>query len=114
MLPYSSVAQMGYITIGFALANESGLTGSLIHIFNHALMKSGLFLVAGIVAYRLGETDLAHLSGLGRKMPWTAAAVTAGGLGLIGAPLTSGFVSKWYLIMGALGANHAILGLIQV
>jgi multicomponent Na+:H+ antiporter subunit D len=102
VLAYSSVAQMGYITLGFALANEQGLTGSLIHVFNHALTKSGLFLAAGIVVYRIGETDFSNLQGLGRKMPWTAAALTAGGLGLIGAPLTSGFVSKWYLVTGAL------------
>ncbi len=109
VLAYSSVAQIGYITLGFALANEQGLTGSLIHIFNHALMKSGLFLAAGIVVYRLGDTELSNLQGLGRKMPWTAAAVTAGGLGLIGAPLTSGFVSKWYLITGALDRGFLTL-----
>ena len=102
VLAYSSVAQIGYITLGFSLANEQGLTGSLIHIFNHALIKSGLFLAAGIVVYRLGDTELSKLHGLGRKMPWTAAAVTAGGLGLIGVPLTSGFISKWYLVTGAL------------
>lgn len=109
ILAYSSVAQIGYITFGFALANEQGLTGSLIHIFNHALMKSGLFLAAGIVVYRVGDTELSYLQGLGRKMPWTAAAVTAGGLGLIGAPLTSGFVSKWYLVTGALDRGFLTL-----
>lgn len=102
LLAYSSVAQMGYIALGFALANENGLTGALIHIFNHALMKSGLFLVAGIVSYRLGEADLKCMGGLGRKMPFTMAALTAGGLGLIGVPLTSGFISKWYLVSGAI------------
>lgn len=101
LLAYSSVAQIGYVGMGFALANENGLTGSLIHIFNHALMKSGLFLVAGIVSYRLGGADLNVMAGLGRKMPFTMAALTAGGLGLIGVPLTSGFVSKWYLVNGA-------------
>jgi multicomponent Na+:H+ antiporter subunit D len=109
MLAYSSVAQMGYITLGFALANENGLTGSLIHIFNHALMKSGLFLVAGIIIYRVGEADLTHIRGLGRKMPFTMAAFTAGGLGLIGVPLTSGFISKWYLVMGAIDKGLLIL-----
>lgn len=102
LLAYSSVAQIGYIALGFSLANENGLTGSLIHIFNHALMKSGLFLVAGIVSYRLGEADLKGLAGLGHKMPFTMAALTAGGLGLIGVPLTSGFISKWYLVTGAI------------
>lgn len=112
MLAYSSVAQIGYITLGFALANENGLTGSLIHIFNHALMKSGLFLVAGIVICRVGEADLLHLRGLGRKMPFTMAAFTAGGLGLIGTPLTSGFISKWYLVMGAIDRGLIILAVV--
>jgi multicomponent Na+:H+ antiporter subunit D len=102
LLAYSSVAQIGYIALGVALANERGLTGAFIHIFNHALMKSGLFLVAGIVAYRFGGTELGQLRGLGRRMPFTMAAFTAGGLGLIGVPLTAGFISKWYLVMGAL------------
>ncbi len=105
LLAYSSVAQIGYIALGFALANENGLTGALVHIFNHALMKSGLFLVAGIVAYRIGESEIGALAGLGRKMPFTMAAFTAGGLGLIGVPLTSGFVSKWYLVSGAIDAG---------
>ncbi len=112
VLAYSSVAQMGYIILGVALANEKGLTGSLIHIFNHALMKSGLFLVAGIIAYRVGDTDLAQLRGLGHRMPFTMAAFTAGGLGLIGVPLTSGFISKWYLVMGALDQGLIFLALI--
>ncbi|MDP6560444.1 MAG: proton-conducting transporter membrane subunit, partial [Candidatus Binatia bacterium] len=109
MLAYSSVAQMGYITLGFALANESGLTGSIIHIFNHALMKSGLFLVAGIIIFGVGEADLDHMRGLGRRMPFTMAAFTAGGLGLIGAPLTAGFISKWYLVMGAIQSDQLLL-----
>lgn len=102
LLAYSSVAQIGYIALGFSLANENGLTGALVHIFNHALMKSGLFLVAGIIAYRLGESEIEALAGLGRKMPFTMAALTVGGLGLIGVPLTAGFVSKWYLVSGAI------------
>jgi multicomponent Na+:H+ antiporter subunit D len=112
MLAYSSVAQIGYIALGFGLANESGLMGSLIHIFNHALMKSGLFLVAGIVIYRAGEADIDHLQGLGRKMPFTMAAFTAGGLGLIGTPLTSGFISKWYLVTGAIDRGLTILAVV--
>ena len=112
VLAYSSVAQMGYITLGVALANEQGLTGALIHIFNHALTKSGLFLVSGIIVYRFGATDLMHLRGLGHHMPWTMAAFIAGGLGLIGVPLTAGFISKWYLVTGALDKGMTFLSVI--
>lgn len=112
MLAYSSVAQIGYITLGFALANETGLTGSIIHILNHALMKSGLFLVAGIIIFRVGEADLDHMRGLGRSMPFTMAAFIVGGLGLIGAPLTAGFISKWYLVMGAIQSGQMIFAVV--
>ncbi len=109
MMAYSSVAQIGYIALGFALANPAGLTGALIHLFNHALIKGGLFLALGAVAYRLGAVNITTLRGLGRKMPLTMAAFTAGGLGLVGVPLTAGFISKWYLVSGAIKGGHPVL-----
>ena len=106
LLAYSSIAQIGYIALGFALNNINGLTAAVIHIFNHALTKGGMFMALGIVAYRLGSAKLSDLRGLGRKLPITMAAFTAGGLGLIGVPLTAGFISKWYLVTGAIEAGR--------
>jgi multicomponent Na+:H+ antiporter subunit D len=105
MLAYSSIGQIGYIVMGAALTNELALTGSIIHIFNHALMKGSLFLVVGIVVYRTGVVDISGFKGLGKKMPITMAAFTLGALSMIGAPLTVGFVSKWYLALGAIDAG---------
>lgn len=102
MLAYSSVAQIGYITLGIAMANQSGLTGGLSHIFNHAIMKTAMFLALGAVVYRVGSAMLPDMTGIGRKMPWTMAAFVIAGLGLIGVPGTAGFISKWYLVLGAL------------
>lgn len=102
MLAYSSVAQIGYITFGIGLANKNGLTGSTVHLFNHALMKGALFLALGAVVYRAGTVKLADLGGIGRRMPLTFAAFVIAGLGIIGTPGTAGFVSKWYLALGAL------------
>jgi len=102
MLAYSSVAQVGYMVLGLSLASVTGLTASLLHLMNHALMKGALFLAMGCVAYRLGGTRVDGLAGLGRAMPWTMAAFVAGGLSLIGVPLTVGFISKWYLVLAAL------------
>jgi multicomponent Na+:H+ antiporter subunit D len=102
MLAYSSVAQIGYMVLGLSLASVSGLTGGLVHLFNHAIMKCGLFLVMAAVVLRVGSTRLEAFAGLGRRMPLTMAAFVVGGLSLIGVPLTVGFVSKWYLVMGAL------------
>jgi multicomponent Na+:H+ antiporter subunit D len=101
MLAYSSVAQIGYITLGIGLANQNGLTGSIVHLANHAVMKAALFLVLGAVFFRIGSVKLHDLSGIGHRMPLTMTAFVIGGLGIIGTPGTAGFISKWYLALGA-------------
>jgi len=102
MLAYSSVAQIGYMVLGISFASLTGLTAGILHLFNHALMKGALFLALGAVFYQLGTVQLTQLRGLGRRMPWTMAAIVIGGLSLIGVPLTVGFISKWYLVLAAL------------
>ncbi len=102
MLAYSSVAQIGYMMLGIGLASTTGVTAAILHVFNHALMKGALFLALGAVAYRIGSVTLRDFAGLGRRMPWTMAAIVIGGLSLIGVPPTVGFVSKWYLVLGTL------------
>jgi multicomponent Na+:H+ antiporter subunit D len=106
MLAYSSVAQIGYITLGIALANQSGLTGAIVHLLNHAVMKAGLFMCLGAVVYRMGTARIGDLAGLGRRMPLTMAAFVVCGLGIIGVPGTAGFISKWYLALGALEKGY--------
>lgn len=105
LLAYSSVSQVGYMVLGLSLASVDGLTGGLVHLFNHALMKSCLFLVCACFFLRKGSTQLNDLRGLGRQMPLTVAAFVVGGLSLIGVPLTVGFVSKWYLVTAALAGG---------
>ncbi|WEK52535.1 MAG: monovalent cation/H+ antiporter subunit D family protein [Candidatus Kaistia colombiensis] len=114
ILAFSSVGQIGYITLGLALVNPTGLTGGLLHLFNHALMKGAAFMAIGAIVLRAGTAKLDELSGIGRVMPWTVAALTVAGLGLIGVPGTSGFVSKYYLILGALEAGHGWLAILIV
>jgi multicomponent Na+:H+ antiporter subunit D len=106
MLAYSSVGQIGYIVLGAALVNQTAMAGSLIHILNHALMKGGLFLAAGAILYSTGVEHISDLRGMGRRMPVTMAAFTVLALSMIGVPLTVGFVSKWYLSVGALEAGR--------
>ncbi|MBS3909649.1 MAG: monovalent cation/H+ antiporter subunit D family protein [Actinobacteria bacterium] len=105
MLAYSSVGQIGYIVLGAALANQVAMTGSLLHILNHSLMKGALFLAVGAVVYKLGIEEISGLKGMGKKMPFTMAAFTVGGISMIGVPLTVGFVSKWYIVLGALASD---------
>ena len=102
LLAYSSVAQIGYMILGLSFASVTGLTATLLHLFNHALMKGALFMALGCVVYRIGSVRIEAMAGLGRRMPLTTAAFVVGGLSLVGVPLTVGFVSKWYLILGAL------------
>jgi multicomponent Na+:H+ antiporter subunit D len=102
LLAYSSVAQIGYMMLGISFVSVTGLTGGIVHLFNHALMKSALFLAVGCVVLRIGSAELADWKGLGRRMPVTMAAFVLAGFSLIGVPLTVGFISKWYLILAAL------------
>jgi multicomponent Na+:H+ antiporter subunit D len=106
VLAYSSVGQIAYIVLGFSLANQAGVTSAVIHIFNHALVKGAMFMAVGAVALRVGGTKVSDFKGLGRKMPLTMAAFTIGGAGLIGVPLTAGFISKWYLVQGTIDAGY--------
>ncbi|MBL4616005.1 MAG: monovalent cation/H+ antiporter subunit D family protein [Magnetovibrio sp.] len=102
MLAYSSIAQIGYIVLGIALATEAGLSGGIVHMFNHALMKGTAFFAIGAVIYATGAVTLKDLEGIGKRMPVTMAAFVIAGLGLIGVPLTPGFISKWQLVTAAL------------
>jgi multicomponent Na+:H+ antiporter subunit D len=109
MLAYSSLAQIGYIVLGISFASITGLTAGIVHLFNHALMKGGMFLAMGCLVLRLGSAELADLRGVGRRMPWTMFAWVVGGLGLIGVPSTAGFISKWYLINAAWESGSVVV-----
>jgi multicomponent Na+:H+ antiporter subunit D len=102
MLAWSSVAQIGYMITGIGLGSVEGVTAGIVHLFNHALMKSALFMAVGAIFLRAGGVRLVRFEGMGRRMPLTMFAFVLAGLSLIGVPLTVGFVSKWYLVLAAL------------
>jgi multicomponent Na+:H+ antiporter subunit D len=106
LLAYSSVAQIGYMVLGISFASLPGLTGGIVHMANHAMMKCLLFSAMACVMVRIGSTHINDMRGLGKQMPLTMAAFVIGGLSLIGVPGTVGFVSKWYLVQGALEAGQ--------
>jgi multicomponent Na+:H+ antiporter subunit D len=109
LLAWSSISQIGYITLGLSFGTATGLTASLTHLFNHAVTKCGLFMLLGTAVLTTGGSTLARLAGLGRTMPFTSFGIVVGGLGLIGVPGTAGFVSKWYLILAALERGQWLL-----
>ncbi|MGB1581351.1 MAG: monovalent cation/H+ antiporter subunit D family protein [Nevskiales bacterium] len=106
LLAWSSLAQIGYIVLGLALLSNDGLAASILHLLNHAVIKTALFLCVGVVALRCGGVSLTHFAGLGRRLPLTMAALLVAGLGLIGVPGTAGFVSKWALLQALLAGEH--------
>jgi multicomponent Na+:H+ antiporter subunit D len=102
MLAFSSVAQIGYITLGIGIGSQTGLSAALVHLFNHGLMKGALFMLVGGIAYYAGTVTMGRMAGLGRQMPLTLAGMVVAGLSMVGVPGTVGFVSKWYLVLAAL------------
>jgi len=105
MLAYSSIAQIGYIVLGLSIASTTGISGGIIHLFNHALMKGLAFMAVGCIVLRCGAPMLSDFAGMGRKMPVTMAAFVLAGLSLIGTPLSVGFVSKFVLVQAAIEAG---------
>ncbi len=106
MLAYSTISQLSYIILGVVLLTPGSLTGGLIHITNHAFAKITLFFCAGSIYVSTHRTNISQLGGIGYKMPWTMAAFTIGALGMIGVPSAGGFITKWYLVVGALQAKE--------
>jgi len=109
-LAYSTVSQVSYIVLGTAIVGESATLGGLVHLVHQGIMKITLFLCAGIYARTLGVHKVSELAGVGRRMPLATAAFSIGALGMIGVPPLAGFVSKWYLALGAMegGAGWAV------
>ena len=106
LLAYSSIAQIGYILIGFGIHNLDGLQAAFLHTFNHALMKSALFMAAGCMLFATGcRITIQEMNGLGRRMPWTAGFFTLAAISLAGLPPTAGFISKWQLVSAAAHAG---------
>ena len=112
LLAYSSIAQIGYMVLGIGLGSALGLTATIVHVFNHALMKGALFMALGALVYRTGSTRMNQIQGLGRQMPWTFAAIFIAGLSLIGVPGTAGFISKWYLVLAAIEQQSWLIAII--
>jgi multicomponent Na+:H+ antiporter subunit D len=105
-LAYSTISQISYITLGAALIGPIATVAALVHLMHQGLMKVTLFFCAGNVAETLGVKSVRQMAGVGRRMPLTMTAFTIAAFGMIGVPPVAGFVSKWYLGLGGLGAGE--------
>ncbi len=111
LLANSSISQIGYIILMLSLNSKAGLFAAILHTINHSIIKTSLFMAAGCISYKFDSTKVENLSGLEKSMPYMTFAFTLLGLALIGVPLTSGFISKWYM-MKAIIESHAWVSLI--
>ncbi len=105
-LAFSTVSQVSYIILGIAVVGPVATIGGLVHLVHQGVMKITLFFCAGNFAETLGIHKVSEMNGVGRRMPWTTAAFTIGALGMIGVPPLAGFITKWYLGLGALDAGQ--------
>ncbi len=114
MLAYSSVGQIGYITLGISFASQTGLTAAVAHLFNHGITKATLFMLVGGIAVRAGSLRFDALAGIAHRMPLTCAGIVLGGLSLVGVPSTAGFVTKWYLVIAAVEREAWVIAMLPV
>ena len=105
-LAYSTISQLSYVIMATAILAPLSVMGAVIHIAAHAVGKITLFFAAGSIYTATHKTEVSQLNGIGRKMPWTMGAFAIASLSMIGVPPTAGFLSKWYMLMGALSVEH--------
>jgi multicomponent Na+:H+ antiporter subunit D len=104
-LAFSTVSQISYIALGVAIPGALSSTGAIVHLVHQGLMKITMFFAAGNVAETYGYKKVSELNGIGRLMPLTMGAFTIAVFGMIGLPPVAGFISKWYLGLGAVEAG---------
>lgn len=114
-LAYSTVSQVSYIALGVAILGPASTIGGLVHLAHQGIMKITMFFCAGNLAETLGIHSIREMKGAGRRMPWTMGAFTVAALGMIGVPPLAGFISKWYLGVGAVeSGDYWVLGVLAV
>jgi multicomponent Na+:H+ antiporter subunit D len=111
-LAYSTVSQLSYIILGVALLTPAAVEGGLFHIAAHAFAKITLFFCAGAIYVSTHKKKISEMGGLGRSMPFTFGAFALASLSMIGVPPVGGFISKLYLLVGALDAGS--IGILAV
>jgi multicomponent Na+:H+ antiporter subunit D len=114
-LAYSTISQLSYVILGVAILAPISAMGAALHIAAHAFGKITLFFAAGSIYTAAHKTEISQLDGIGRRMPWTMGAFAIGALSMIGVPPAAGFISKWYMLMGAFEAQQLVaIGVIIV
>jgi multicomponent Na+:H+ antiporter subunit D len=105
VLAYSSISQFGLVVAAIGVANVTALTGAVIHLVGHAIMKGGLFLATGIIRRKTGAETVEDYEGIAERLPVGAGAFGVLALAMVGVPPAIGFVGKWYIALGAVEAE---------
>ena len=105
LIAYSSVAHMGFVTIGIFTVRTQGVEGAIVQMLSHGVISSALFLCVGVVYDRLHSREIARYGGLVHRMPVYAAVFMVFMLGSVGLPGTSGFVGEFLVLVGAFQVN---------
>ncbi|MGE4506169.1 MAG: monovalent cation/H+ antiporter subunit D family protein [Desulfovibrionaceae bacterium] len=108
-LAYSTVSQLSYVVVGVSMLTPMAVQGGMAHIAHHAFSKITLFFAAGAIYVATHNKKIDQMNGFGWRMPWTFGAFFIASLSMIGMPPVCGFVSKWYLVNGALQADQIVL-----
>ncbi|MBF0621018.1 MAG: monovalent cation/H+ antiporter subunit D family protein [Magnetococcales bacterium] len=113
-LAYSTVSQLSYVVLGAAILAPISMVGAVMHIVVHAFGKITLFFAAGAIYTAQHKTLVSELDGIGRIMPWTMGAFTIGAISMVGLPPTAGFLSKWFILQGAMETGQSIAVVVVV
>jgi len=113
-LAYSTISQLSYVTLSASLLGPLSVMAAALHIAAHAVGKITLFFAAGAIYTTAHKTQVSELAGIGRRMPWTMSAFAIAALSMIGLPPTVGFISKWFMLSGAMSASSGLGGSVAI
>ncbi|MFH1085956.1 MAG: proton-conducting transporter membrane subunit, partial [Chloroflexota bacterium] len=113
IVAYSSVSQMGYFLFGLASLTPWGVSGAVLQIMTHGILKALLFMAVGIIIRASGQREIGRLGGLSARLPGAVTCVFLGAAGLAGVPPLVGFHSEWMILSGGLRSGYVLLGLLE-
>lgn len=109
MIAYSTVSQIGYLFIVFALSSSLAFNGALFAILSHSFAKAGLFLASGVIILVMGSKNVIDLKGISSVLPFSVFTIALSAVSLIGLPPSLGFISKWYYLQESIIQNNWII-----
>ncbi len=114
LVAYSSISHMGYVLLGLAAMNYTGVSGAVLQMFNHGVSSAMLFFIVGVIYDRAHHRDLTRFGGIGLQMPWYTGIATVGFFASLGLPGLNGFVSELLCFMGAYDFTEGVGSLITI